>query len=224
MKKLIVVILFSLISMATLAQGLYSKSLSITDITGVWSNGYTSVESRNAIASNANPDYVSSHLCDYKNISIITTEKLEYKDKTYYIWEIDYIMKSSIDKDGVPSTHFLALTEAQNSLLKTVSTDDVSIVKIPTYTTMTMFRTYKPETIVEGIKKAILEKDDYMAYTYTITAKKSGDHVYFNYDVDCWTHDGDVNNRKYEILDLFDNIDGGYFKFPIREWMYLFFR
>ena len=72
------------------AQGLYSKSLSVTELKGVWTNGTVTVETDNAIASTKKSDYVKSHLYEYKNIVLMTTEKMEYKDKTYYIWEIMY--------------------------------------------------------------------------------------------------------------------------------------
>ena len=206
------------------AQGLYSKSLAITEIEGVWTNGSVVLEYPSVIASNRNAEYVSSHRYSYKNISMIQTEKLDFKDKTYFVWEIHYQMKEYNKELGVDMIEFLALTESQNNQLKEVSSTDVSIVQIPTYGTMALVKSLMPDEIEAGIKKAILEKEDILANTYTITARREGDCVLFNYEVDSWTHSGDISNRVYDKLDLEDNLDGGYFKIASKEWGHLFFR
>ena len=212
------------LSIIASAQGLYSESLAVTKLTGCWTDGVFKTEYSNTISNGGTESYVMSHIYKYKNISMIHTAKFEYKDVTYYVWMIDYLMNSSVVKDGAPMTNYLVLTEAQNNRLKNVSTKDVSIVQIPSYIASYITVSMTPDAVLEGIKKAILEKDDLRAYTYTITARKQGENVLFNYDVDVWTHKGDVTNRTYEKLDLVDNLDGGYFKIPVKEWQNLFYR
>ena len=180
------------------AQGLYSKSLSVTELKGVWTNGTVTVETDNAIASTKKSDYVKSHLYEYKNIVLMTTEKMEYKDKTYYIWEIMYDTEGIKAGESASIVDFLALTEAQNNQLKNISTKDVSIVQIPNFFTVWTAHDRWPEKTLDGIKKAILEKDDFSANTYTITARKDGAFILFNYDVDVWTYKSNINNRTYE--------------------------
>ena len=152
------------------------------------------------------------------------TEKFEYKDKTYYIWVIDYQMKDYGKEAGIEMTIFLVLTEAQNDKLKNVTTKNVCFTQLPCYGTSTFVKFYKEESIIEGIKKALLEKNDISAYTYCLTARKEGEYVLFNYDVDTWTHSGDISKRTYEKLNLNDNLDGGYFKIPLKQWDNLFYR
>ena len=208
----------------TFAQGLYSESLAVTKLTGYWTDGVFHTEYANTISNGGTESYVMSHIYKYKNISMIHTAKFEYKDVTYYVWMVDYLMNSSIVKDGAPMTNYLVLTEPQNNRLKNVSTKDVSVVQIPSYTASYITVSTTPEAVLEGIKKAILEKNDLQAITFTITARKQGENVLFNYDVDMWTHNGDVTKRTYEKLDLVNNLDGGYFKIPVKEWQNLFYR
>lgn len=224
MKQGLLLIIALLISNVSLAQGLYSQSLAVTEIEGVWTNGSVVLEYPNVIASNRNAEYVSSNIYSYKNISMIQAEKYDYKDKTYFVWEIHYKMKEYNKEEGVDMIEFLALTESQNNQLKEVSSTDVSIVQIPTFGTMALVKSLMPDEIEEGIKKAILEKEDIMANTYTITARKEDDCILFNYEVDSWTHSGDFSKRVYDKLDLVDNLDGGYFKIANKEWEHLFFR
>ena len=215
MRRKILFICFALCAWASsYAQGLYSQSLAVTRLTGVWSNGYVTLESPYAIATNKDPEYVASHLFIYKNIQAIQTYKFEYKDKTYYIWGIDFYLDDH-SKDGVIVTHFLILSGSQNEKLKNVSSKAVSFLGIPcafcSYITFVMNR----DTAVEAIKKAILEKDDELSYKYCITAKKVGDDIHFNYGIDIGFN---------EPLDLYDNADGGYFRISSEQWGHLFYR
>lgn len=216
--------LFCLLSGYSLfAQGLYSSSPAITELYGVWTDGKQTIENHNAITAQTNTKYIADHLFKFKNIIMIHTEKLEFKGKVWYIWMIDYKMESS-GGSGEYMTNFLALTETQNESLRALSGKSVSIVQIPCHCTMSMVRDWKEEMVIDGIKEAILTKGDISAITFCLTAKKSGDDILFNYDVDCWTYSGNISNRTYEKLDLLNNLDGGYFRIPVEQWSHLFFR
>ena len=219
------------------AQGLYDPSPSVTKIWGVWTNGRVTNECPHAISSNSDTKYVRSHYHEYKNIRSMRTEKLSFNGSTYYILEIEHILTTkhvSVDPKLLsPMTRFLALTEEQNRILKNIPPSiEISLVQIPSCSVTTGYKTIFGEDVEERVLKevedkideAILKKDDIMSVTYSLTARKEGDFILFNYDVDCWTHNGDVTKRDYEKLDLYDNLDGGYFKIPVEEWEKLFAR
>ena len=223
LRRLIIALALLIAGLPLYSQGFYSSSNSAHEIYGVRIEGGQSNENRNAITSIKDSKYVSDHLSWFKNITMIHTEKMEFKGKVWYVWMIDYKMGGA-DNGEAYMTDYLALTEAQNESLKMASSSVVSLVHIPHYCTMSMVREWEEDELINNIRTAILEKDDFKAITFCITAKKLGENILFNYDVDCWTYSGSKSNRTYEKLDLVDNLDGGYFRIPHKQWENLFLR
>lgn len=225
MVRYIAIILFILFSPSTqlLAQVLYSKSLSATEIVGVWSKDGTTVKMPNVITDNPNALYVSDNNGKYPNIQYIKTEKLDFNNCTWIILEITYLYYSDYLEGQSMMTQYLVLSEDQFLSIKDPQ-DKVCLTQIPQYETSYNYVEFRQDAVIDNIKKSILEKNDILAKTYAISVERNGNVVKFCCDTDLWTHSGDVSNRTYHPLDFFDNSMSGYYEIEEKSWGMLFYR